>query len=88
MQLHVLARGDVTETPRVAVGDIGERFELPGFEHALRNLHPQHLGIDVLPLPVGAAQQPELPPLIRRDFAALELVEGRGELVDLGLTRK
>ena len=74
----------MTESARVAFGDIGERFELRRVEHALRNLHAQHLRVDILPLAVGAAQQPELPPLLGSDLAALELVEHLRERIDVG----
>ena len=75
VELHVLAGRDVTEAARMPLGDVRQRVELRGVEDALRNLDPQHLRIGVLPLPVGAAQQPERAPLVRRDLAALEPIE-------------
>ena len=52
------------------------------------NLDAQHLGVGVLPLTVGAAQQPELPPFVRRDLAALELAEHHDERIDVGRVGK
>ena len=72
VELHVLPRGDVPEPARVTLGDVRERVELCRVEDALRDLDAQHLRVGVLPLTVGAAQQPELPPFVRRDLAALE----------------
>ena len=46
--------------------DIGEGLELRRVEDALRDLDAQHLRVARLPLAVGAAHQPERPPLIRR----------------------
>ena len=42
----------------------------------------------VLPLPVGAAHQAERAPCVRRDLAALELLEHVHEFVDIGFTRE
>ena len=84
VELHVLPRGDVAEPARVALADVGERLELVGGQHALRNLHPQHLRVFRLPLTVGAADQPERAPLIGRHLAALVALERRHELVDVG----
>ena len=57
-------------------------------EHALRNLDAQHLHVAGLALAVGAAHEPEHPPLVGRQLAALELLERRHELVDVGLAGK
>src|SRR5918995_1184217 len=61
------------------------RTELP---HASRDFDAQHLRVRGLALPVGAAYQPERPPLVRRDLAALVSLERRHELVDVGDGRK
>ncbi len=53
-------------------------------QHALRNLHAEHLGIFRLALPVRAANESEGAPLIRRQLAALVSVERGDELVDVG----
>jgi hypothetical protein len=53
-------------------------------EDALGDLDPQHLGVGGLPLTVGAAHQAERAPLIRRQLAALVLLEHRHELVNVG----
>ena len=54
-------------------------------DHALRDLHAQHLRVGGLALPVGAAHQAERAPLVGRDLAALELRQHVGELVDVAL---
>ena len=87
MELQVLARRDVPEAARPALGHVGERAELARIEQALRDLHPQHLHA-VLALPVGAAQQPEGAPLVGGDLAALVLAEDADELVDLRRVRE
>ena len=84
VQLHVLPRRDVAEAARVLLGHVGERVQLLAGQHALRDLHADHLRIVGLPLAVGAAHQPEDAPLLGRDLAALELPEHVGELVDVG----
>ena len=53
-------------------------------EHALRDLHAQHLRVVGLALAVGAAHEPEGAPLVGADLAALELRQRVGELVDVG----
>ena len=88
VELDVLPRGDVPEPARVTLADVGERLELVRGQHALRNLHPQHLGVFRLPLTVGAADQPEGTPLIGRHLAALVALERRHELVDVGDARE
>ena len=88
VQLNVLARGDVAESARVALGDLRHRVELRHVENALRDLHPQHLGIAGLPLAVGAAHQPEAAPFVGTDLAALEPREHVHELVDVRLFGK
>ena len=57
-------------------------------EDALRNLDAQHLHVAGLPLAVGAAHQPEHPPLVGRQLAALESLERGDELVDVRLAGK
>ena len=57
MELDVLARGDVAEAARVPLADVGQRLELIRAQHALRNLHAQHLRVLGLPLAVGAADR-------------------------------
>ena len=52
-------------------------------DHALRNLDAHHLRVGGLTLPVGATQQAERAPLVRRDLAPLELSQQVGELVDV-----
>ena len=88
MQLDVLARGDVTEATRVALGDAGDRIELLAAQDALRNLDAQHLRIGVLALAVGAAQQTERAPLVGADVAVFEPREQGDELVDVRLFRE
>ena len=41
-------------------------------EHALRDLHAQHLEVGVLPLAVDAAHEPERAPFVGTDLASLE----------------
>ena len=83
MELHVLPRGDVAEAARIEVRDVGERLELRAGQQPLRDLDAQHLRVLRLPLAVGAAHEPEGPPLVGPDLAALEPCEHVGELVDL-----
>ena len=83
MELHVLPRGDVAEAARVAIGDVGDRLELCAGQDPLRHLHAHHLRVLRLPLPVGAAHQPEHAPRVGPDLSALELSEHRRELVDV-----
>ena len=88
VQLDVLPRGDVPEAAGVPLGDVRQRVQLRLAEDALRNLHAQHLGVAGLPLTVRAPQQPERPPLVRSDLAALETREHRDELVDVAFVGK
>ena len=88
MKLHVLPRGDVTETARVSLADVGQRLELLARQNALRNLHAQHLRVLGLPLTVGAAHEPERAPLIGRHLTPFVALERRHELVDVGLAGK
>ena len=88
MKLDVLPRGDVAEAARESLADLGQRLELRRGEHALRNLDAQHLHVARLPLAVGAADEAEHAPLIGRQLAALELLERRDKLVDIGFARK
>src|SRR5262245_2527056 len=88
MELNVLPRGDVTETTRVALAHFSEREQLLSRQNALRDLHAEHLGILGLALSVGAAYEAIGAPCVGRDFATLELVEGRDELVNLRLACK
>ena len=60
----------------------GEGPRLVGVHQPLRDLETHHLDA-VLPLPVGAAQQPESTPLIGGDLAALEFRQVVRELVDV-----
>ena len=83
VDLDVLAGGDVTEAARVALGDVGQHVELGRRQHALRDLHPDHLRVVELALAVGTADEAEDAPLFRRDLAAFELAEHVGELVDV-----
>ena len=85
VELNVLARGDVTETARIPLADLGQRSELVGRQQTLRNLDAQHLRVLGLALPVGAANQAKGAPLVRRDLAALVLFERGDELVDVRL---
>ena len=85
MELHVLARRDVPEAARVAIGHVGERLELLGGEDSLRDLDAQHLRVFLLALSVGAAHEPERAPGIRADLPALEPTEHGRELVDFRL---
>ena len=87
VKLDVLARGDVAETARVPLGDIGQCPELIPGEHALRNLHADHVQV-FLPLAVQAAYQTEGPPLIGSELSAFECAERLDELVEIGLRRK
>jgi hypothetical protein len=88
VELHVLPRGDVTEAPRVTIGDARERLELRAGQDALRHFDAQHLRVLRLALSVGAAHEAVRPPLVGRDLAALELPQHADELVDLGLLRE
>ena len=88
MKLNVLARGDVPETAREPLADFGQRFELRGGEHALRNLDAQHLHVARLPLAIRAANEAEHAPLIGRQLTALELLERGDKLIDVGFTRE
>ena len=88
VELDVLARGDVAEAAREPLAHFGQRLELWCGQDTLRNLDAQHLHVAGLPLAVGAADEPEHPPLIGRQLAALELLERGDELVDVGLARE
>ncbi len=88
VELHVLPRRQVAEAARVLIGDVGERPQLQTVEDPLRDLGAQHLGVLLLPLAVGPADEAEGAPLGRADLAALEAVERRDELVDIGLVRE
>jgi hypothetical protein len=70
---------------QIPLADVGQRVELLAAQDTLRNLHAQHLRVFGLPLPVGAAHQPEGAPLVWRHLAALVALERRHELVDVGL---
>ena len=85
MKLDVLSRRDVAEAARVPRAHVGQRLELIGAQHALRDLHAQHLRVRRLPLAVGAAHQAEGAPLVRRELPALVALERRHEFVDVGL---
>ena len=88
MELHVLPRGDVPEAARVAFRHVRECLQLLARQHALRDLDAQHLRIVRLPLTVGPAHEPELPPLVGRELPALVAFERLHELVDFGVVRK
>ena len=88
VKLHVLPRRDVAESTRVPFGHFAERLELVRCQHALRNLHPQHLRVAALALAIRSPHQPELPPLVGRQFALLKTLQRGDEFVDLGFVRK
>ncbi len=69
---------------RIPFADLGERVELLARDHALRDLHAQHRASYDLALSVGAAEQAERPPLVRRHLAPLVLLQHDDELVDIG----
>ncbi len=87
VELDVLTRGDVAEAARVPLRDVGERPELIAREHALRDLHADHVQV-VLPLAVEPAHQAECPPLVRPEPPVFECVERLDELVEIGLRGK
>ena len=87
MELDVLPRGDVAETARVALGDLRQRVELIAAQHALRDLHADHVQV-VLPLAVKAAHQAECPPLVGAQLSAFKRVQRLDELVEVGLRGK
>ena len=84
VELDVLPGRDVAEPARVPLADVGEHPELVAREHALRDLHAQHLRVAGLALAVRPPHQPEGPPLVGRQLAALVPLERRDELVDVG----
>ncbi len=88
MKLNVLARGDVPESPRVFLADVGKREQLIACQDALRHFDAEHLGVGGLTLAVRAADETEGTPLIRRHLAALVLLECLDELLDVGLAGK
>lgn len=71
------------EAARVGVRDLGHRFELLGGEDALRNLRAEHRQLSDLALPVRTGDEPEGPPRVGVNLAALEASEGLDEPVDL-----
>src|SRR5688572_29650707 len=87
VELHVLPRGDVAEAARVLRGDVREDACLQAGHDALRRLDAQHLD-PVLTLAVGTAGQTEAPPIVRCEFARLELAQQVDELVDVALVGK
>ena len=82
VELHVLARGDVAEAARVFVGDVGEAIDLRRGEHALRDLHAQHVHV-LLALAVGAAREAVDLELIGRQLARLEAAQMVDKVVDV-----
>ena len=74
----------MTEPPGITLGHVSECFELRGVDHTLWDLDAQHLRVHILPLAIRATQQAKSPPLLRRNLAALELVEHLRERVDVG----
>jgi hypothetical protein len=85
VKLNVLPRRDVPEAAGVFLADVREHAQLRRREEALRNLDPEHLRVFGLTLSVGAAHEPERPPLIGGHLAALVLREHGDELLDIGL---
>ena len=65
----------------VAVGDIGQSFELKRCDRAVRRLDPHHLVTAALALTVDAVTQPEQPELV---FVHLAVEVGREHPVELG----
>src|ERR1700676_3842488 len=62
--LQIGAGGDMAKRPAIALGEIGHPGELPGFQDAVRNPQPAHVGI----LCGGDAKQAVIaPPKIIRD---------------------
>jgi hypothetical protein len=82
VELDVLPRGHVAVPARLLGGDVRQRVELIGREDPLRDLDPKHVDV-VLPLPVGAARQPETAELLGAQLAALVPREPRDEVVDV-----
>jgi hypothetical protein len=74
--------------PRVAIADVRKRGQLLRRQQALRHLDAHHRRVLELPLTVGATHEAKHPPLIRRDLASLELVQGGRKFVDVRFTRK
>ena len=82
VKLHVLAGRDVPAARRPALRHVGERDELLGREHALRDLAADHHR-PVLTLAVDAVHEAERTPDVRRDVATLERFEFIDESVEL-----
>ena len=85
VELHVLAGGEVAPAPRVGLGDVAEHLELVGLDPAVRDLHPHHLVVAALALPVDALVQPEHPEHVVVDLAGHVPLGAVLELEDLRL---
>ena len=85
VELDVLTRGDVAEAARVRVADFGERASAGRLVITPCGIFTRSIDASCdLALSVRAAQQAERAPLVRRDLAALVLLEHDDELVDIG----
>ncbi len=91
VELRVLAGGEVPPAPRVALGDVAEHLELVGFDPPVGDLHPHHLVVAALALPVDALVEAEDPERVvvdlAREVAAHAVLEGLQLLLDLGVER-
>src|SRR5262249_33253012 len=83
VELHVLARRDVTLAAGESLGDVGERLELLGRDEAAGQLRADHHHA-VLALAVDAVEQTERAPVVGRQLAALEGLEPLDEQIDVG----
>ena len=72
VELDVLTGGEVAPTTGVGLGDVREHLELVGLDLAVGDLHPQHLVVAALALPVDALVEAEHPEGVVVDLAREE----------------
>ena len=88
VELDVLPGGDVAPAPGVLVGDVGHDVELVGGEGPVGDLHPHHLVVAALALPVDAVVQAEDAEHVLVELAGQVAGQLALELLDVGCSRR
>ena len=88
VELDVLASGDVAPAAAVGVGDVAHHVELLGRDRPVGDLHPDHLVVAALALPVDAVVEAEDPEDVLLELAAEVALELDLELLDIGADRR
>ena len=83
VELHVLPGGEVAPPAAVRLGDVGEHVELLSGDRAVRHLHPHHLVVPALALPVDPVVQPEDPEGVLLEVAGEVALQLLLELLDV-----